>query len=407
MKLFYTLLPVCATFLVLHVPAHAQKPIVAEEYFGSYSIVPASAPAACLMPEDGQVRNGSVVTIGKPVSAGYQRWKIARERDGVYVTLRPAASEDLVLTCLKGGTDNGTAVVLEPYASKPYQRWKPVKLEDGTYNLIPEHAPEKGLDDFGGRQAPGSRQDIWQNSPGDTHLHWILKSLGGSPLAATSAADAEPSYTAPIIAPEKILKGTTEKFVYNGSRIFPGTVREVVVFVPAQYKATHPSCVYIKTDGYNDYEKELLETMIATGEIPPVVGIFVRPGDTPAPGSGNMGRRNRCLEYDGITDDNVRFLNEELIPEVSKRFHLNLSINGNDRCIAGGSSGGIAAFTAAWQHPDLFSRVYANSGSFVAFRSGHEYPTLVRKTEARPLRSRPRGGTPAGCPRVGPLPTSR
>ena len=36
---------------------------------------------------------------------------------------------------------------------------------------------------------------------------------------------------------------------------------------------------------------------------------------------------------------------------------------------------------AAWQRPDAFSRVYANSGSFVAFRGGHEFPTLVRKTE--------------------------
>ena len=86
-------------------------------------------------------------------------------------------------------------------------------------------------------------------------------------------------------------------------------------------------------------------------------------------------------------DNNVRFLIDELLPFVAKEFHLKLSNSGNDRCIAGGSSGGIAAFNAAWERPDAFSRVYANSGSFVAFRGGHEFPTLVRKFEAKPIRA--------------------
>ena len=76
-----------------------------------------------------------------------------------------------------------------------------------------------------------------------------------------------------------------------------------------------------------------------------------------------------------------------LLPFVAKQFDLKLSTSGNDRCIAGGSSGGIAAFNAAWERPDAFSRVYANSGSFVAFRGGHEFPTLVRKFEAKPIRA--------------------
>ncbi|MDB5387208.1 MAG: Enterochelin esterase, partial [Planctomycetaceae bacterium] len=63
------------------------------------------------------------------------------------------------------------------------------------------------------------------------------------------------------------------------------------------------------------------------------------------------------------------------------------STDGNDRCMVGGSSGGIAAFTAAWNRPDAFSRVYAASGSWVAFRGGHEFPTMVRKFEAKPIRA--------------------
>ena len=170
-------------------------------------------------------------------------------------------------------------------------------------------------------------------------------------------------------------------------RHFPGTVRDVTVFVPAQYDGKKPACVYVRTDGYNPKEKALLEMLIATKEMPVTIGVFVTPGSLPATVKGTSGRRNRCFEYDGVGDNNVRFLVEELLPFVAKQFDLKLSTSGNDRCIAGGSSGGIAAFNVAWARPDAFSRVYCGSGSFVAFRGGHEFPTLVRKFEAKPIRA--------------------
>jgi len=136
-----------------------------------------------------------------------------------------------------------------------------------------------------------------------------------------------------------------------------------------------------------------METMIATKEMPVTVGVFVRPGDLPAPMKGTIGRRNRDLEYDGVDDKNVRFLVDELLPFVAKEYNLKLSTSGNDRCMSGGSSGGIAAFVAAWHRPDAFSRVYCASGSFVAFRGGHEFPTLVRKFEAKPIRTYMTTGT--------------
>ena len=121
--------------------------------------------------------------------------------------------------------------------------------------------------------------------------------------------------------------------------------------------------------------------------MPVTVGVFVRPGELPPPMKGTHGRRNRCFEYDGVNDNNVRFFSEELLPYIAKEYGLNLSTNGNDLCISGGSSGGITAFTAAWNRPEAFSRVYAASGSWVAFRGGHEFPTLVRKFEAKPIRA--------------------
>ena len=216
----------------------------------------------------------------------------------------------------------------------------------------------------------------------------LMTCLAGSPISAAPVnANGPGAYVAPEIKPEAILKGQIKQFQFNSSQVFPGTERDVTVFIPAQYDGSKPACVYVKTDGYNPAEKTLMEEMIATREMPVTIGVFVKPGNLPATMKGTLGRRNRCFEYDGVSDNNVRFLVDELLPHVAKQFDLKLSASGNDRCISGGSSGGIAAFTAAWLRPDAFSRVYAASGSFVAFRGGNEYPTLIRKTEAKPIRA--------------------
>ena len=208
---------------------------------------------------------------------------------------------------------------------------------------------------------------------------FILRAICLSGFLATTAWIA--------VAGQPSGEGAVKTFQFSQSRIFPGTRRSGSVFVPAQYDPARPACVYVRQDGYNPAEKRMLESLIAAGDMPVTVGVFVTPGELPSPASGTMGRRNRGLEYDSVDDLYVRFLVEELLPFVAKEFGLHLSKSGNDRCIAGGSSGGIAAFNAAWQRPDAFSRVYANSGSFVAFRGGHEFPTLVRKVEAKPIRA--------------------
>src|SRR4051794_12762840 len=103
-------------------------------------------------------------------------------------------------------------------------------------------------------------------------ISWIFSLLiAGSAWAAEEAA---PKYEPPAIKPEAILAGTTKEFTYNQSAIFPGTVRAVTVFIPAQYDGSKPACVYVKTDGYNPKEKALMETMIASKEMPVTIGVF-------------------------------------------------------------------------------------------------------------------------------------
>ena len=369
------------------VAGNATCSAVAEDW-GAFSIVPASAPALVLEAVGSGTNEGTVVSIGKPAGTANQKWVITPKGNNLY-SIKPSYAPNLVLAASQGGLKIGTLIVLEIDKGQPWQDWSLNKNEDGSYCVVPKHAPDKGLDHLGGKPSPGAKIDLWTNAPGDQHLRWQIKPLAGSPTQPAGGAGESPpgTYVAPEIQPEAVLKGEIKDFTFSDSVIFPGTVRQVTVFIPAQYDGSRPACVSVKTDGYNPTEKSLLEAMIATKEIPVTIGVFVRPGELPATVKGTIGRRNRCFEYDAVGDDNVRFLVEEFLPSVAKRFDLKLSTSGNDRCIAGGSSGGIAAFNAVWERPDEFSRVYANSGSFVAFRGGHEFPTLVRKFEAKPIRA--------------------
>jgi len=188
---------------------------------------------------------------------------------------------------------------------------------------------------------------------------------------------------------EDVPHGKIVSFGYAESKIFPGTQRLVTVYIPQQIDSLIPACVHVQQDGFNpkDNLNLILDTLIAKHEIPVTVGVFITSGSLPPNDKNTVGRPNRCFEYDGVGDNYARFLLEEILPAVTKNYHLNLSQKGNDRSIGGVSSGGISAFNAAWEHPEAFSRVYSSSGSFVGFRGGNMFPTFIRKTEAKPIRA--------------------
>lgn len=175
------------------------------------------------------------------------------------------------------------------------------------------------------------------------------------------------------------------------SRIYPGTVRDYWVYVPAQYDAAKPACVMIFQDGGGLVGEKstwrapiVLDNLIHKREMPVTIGIFINPGVLPALSDNAQARYNRSFEYDALGDRYARFLLEEILPEVGKKY--NLSADPNDRGIGGSSSGGIAAFTAAWNRPDAFRRVLSFIGSYTNLRGGHVYSSLIRKTEPKPLR---------------------
>lgn len=187
-------------------------------------------------------------------------------------------------------------------------------------------------------------------------------------------------------------KGEILKFEFSKSRIFPGTVRDVWVYVPAQYQPETPACVHVNQDGVQWQAPVVFDNLIAKKEMPVTIGIFVMHGRVPAiDGTRALDRYNRSVEYDGLGDAYARFLLEELLPEVETMKTtdgraIRLSKNGNDRCIAGSSSGAICAFTAAWERPEEFSRVFSSIGTFVDQRGGNDYPVMIRKHEPKALR---------------------
>ncbi len=186
-------------------------------------------------------------------------------------------------------------------------------------------------------------------------------------------------------------KGQVTKYTFDKSKVFPGTVREVSIYVPAQYDPAKPACVYVGQDGGGFNAPAVFDELIAKGEMPVTIGVFVMHGRVKTSTPGALDRFNRSYEYDGLGDSYVRFLLEELLPDVETKTTpdgrpIRLSKSGNDRAIGGASSGAICAFTAAWERPDAFSRVFSAIGTYVGLRGGNEYPTLIRKYEPKPIR---------------------
>ncbi len=169
------------------------------------------------------------------------------------------------------------------------------------------------------------------------------------------------------------------------SKVFPGTKRDYSVYVPKQYDAAKTACVMFFQDGGGGLNvNTVFDNLIFKKEMPVTVAIMIPPGVAPAAGPNALPRYNRSHEYDGMSGDYARFLVEELLPEVGRK--LNLSKDPNDRGLCGSSSGGIAAFTAAWQRPDQFRRVISFIGSYTDLQGGNLYNSLIRKMEPKPLR---------------------
>jgi gluconolactonase len=189
----------------------------------------------------------------------------------------------------------------------------------------------------------------------------------------------------------RVPKGSTFSFEFAGSQIYPGTRRDITAYVPAQYKGDKPACVYVGLDALGFEVPVVFDNLIHKGQMPVTVAVGISSGVVTSEREAENPRFNRSYEFDSLNDSLARCITEEIFPEVEKRQTpdrrpIRLSRDPNDRCAGGASTGGIAAFTLAWERTDLFRRVFSAIGTFVGMRGGDRYPVLVRKTETKPIR---------------------
>ena len=244
------------------------------------------------------------------------------------------------------------------------------------YKLVMTDGGHSGK--WGGEELPSALRWLWANDSESTQLPHVETKPKWEPHPDAVAKDDVPH-------------GTIEQMPPWESKIFANTIRDWSIYVPAQYKPEQPAAVMVFQDGerMKDVKGQwrvpiVFDNLIARGDMPPTIAVFINPGNDPSKPQQKGKQSNRSYEYDNLGDRYVRFLLEEILPEVEKKYRI--STDPEMRAIGGSSSGAICAFTAAWERTDQFRKVYSHVGSFTNLRGGNIYPSLVRKTEPKPIR---------------------
>jgi hypothetical protein len=234
----------------------------------------------------------------------------------------------------------------------------------------------------------------------------LLALLVAAPAQAQERQPGDYPLTADSLVQAGIAQGRLEGPFEFHAKAFPGTVRRYWVYVPHGYDPAEPPNLLVFQDGQRATNPQgslripaVLDNLIARGDIPPTLGVFVTPGNLSERYPGDLGMSNpnhRAPEYDALNDTYVRMLTEELLPEVGKRWRF--AGDPARRALGGTSSGAIAAWTAAWHRPEAFGNVISFIGSYtsIGYRpatadspmqpGGDLYPGLIRKSPIRPIR---------------------
>ncbi len=194
--------------------------------------------------------------------------------------------------------------------------------------------------------------------------------------------------------------GTFVKSTHTSSIVYPGVMRRMWIYVPAQYDPKVPACLMVVQDGVMQYAGReadrtlgitpeyrvptVIDNLTARGELPVIISVFLDSGSTTLGATGRPAKQNRSIEYDTVSDQYYQFLSKEILPDVEKKYNLRKDPAG--RAIIGISSGAICAFNVAWNHADQFGKVLSDVGSFTNIKGGNVYPSLVAAADKKPIK---------------------
>ncbi|MEO7143762.1 MAG: alpha/beta hydrolase-fold protein [Bryobacteraceae bacterium] len=277
----------------------------------------------------------------------------------------------------------------------------------GTPRLFIDEAPSSAMNEISGSH-------LWfavvPLKTGRGHSFYYMtdgKKFGGNANVPSFGSD---SYLKPGVPQGKL----SEKAVFT-SKIYDGMQSDYWVYAPAQYDPNTPAALMVWDDGGQFIHRdstsirllEVIDNLTYEKRLPVIVWVFTMPGvatmaeGTPfykavqkaAKANTQAARTNalRGVEYETLSDQYARFLGDELLPYVQSKY--NIRKDAYSHAIAGLSSGALGAFTAAWEHPDQFSRVLVWVTPFTSGQwqpsvrdGGNIYPFKIRKEPKKNLR---------------------
>lgn len=171
------------------------------------------------------------------------------------------------------------------------------------------------------------------------------------------------------------VKGILSSFHFKSSRL--KNKREVWVYTPPGYTnkgERYPLLIVLDGQAYTSDlipGPTILDNLIATKQIPPVVALFV----------SSIDQRTRNVELPCYKPF-IESLSNELLPWVYKNYHA--SQKPEQIIIAGSSYGGLAASYAALIKPNTFGKVLSQSGAYWWSPSNRGDPWLIQQYESSP-----------------------
>jgi enterochelin esterase-like enzyme len=233
--------------------------------------------------------------------------------------------------------------------------------------------------------------------------------LGQLPELTPGAGDGDYLLRAPHTpAPEQtprpdVPKGKIVHFTMAAaeSKFYPDTglrgttpTRDVTVYIPDGYVPGTSAPLLVSQDAMGGHNSSqlvtILDNMIAVHRLPAMVAVMIRSGGGDDRGS------ERGLEYDTLSGKYAEFIEVEVLPRVARECNVTITKDPAARATIGGSSGGTAAFTMAWFHPELYHRVLTYTATYTNNQSPENAATphgaweyhehLIPQGAAKPLR---------------------